>query len=299
MSKFIIIFFLFYNLIFAQNSNIEALSFYPLHIGNIWHYMYPYESDTTYSKIEVIGDTILDNGFRYKILMKKSISSDYSKLRFERVDSITANVYRYSEDSLVLNNEYLIDSLLAQAGDTCFSMRFGYDGTRTPFTLCSSIDCDTVLGTITEVKTFWDYTTFPNKYQLAKNIGLIYHHSEGLVMTWEYLSYARVNGKEFGTPITGIGNKIRTIPNKIELLQNYPNPFNSHTIINYYLIKDTNVELTLFDVRGAKIKLLTKSFKKKGVHKIFLDAKGFATGVYFYQLKSDNEILVRKMLLIQ
>jgi len=89
------------------------------------------------------------------------------------------------------------------------------------------------------------------------------------------------------------------IPDKIELQKNYPNPFNPSTQITYSLPAATEVNLTIYDILGRKVKTLTDSFQRAGSHSVTFDASGLASGIYLYRLKANNNVKTRKMMLVK
>jgi flagellar hook assembly protein FlgD len=98
------------------------------------------------------------------------------------------------------------------------------------------------------------------------------------------------------------------IPNhssSIVNLINYPNPFNPTTTINFSLPEDCNVGLSIYNVKGQKVKALTNEFLVKGLHSIEWNGKdnnnkSVSSGIYFYQLNIDNKpVSNNKMLLIE
>ncbi len=94
------------------------------------------------------------------------------------------------------------------------------------------------------------------------------------------------------------------LPTEFQLLQNYPNPFNPQTTIEYYVPKNSNVSITIFNLLGQNIMTLVNAKKPQGYHQIkwnALDKYGHPvpTGMYLYVLKTDNQQIVKKMLLIR
>lgn len=83
------------------------------------------------------------------------------------------------------------------------------------------------------------------------------------------------------------------------LEQNYPNPFNPNTKIVYQLRVTGNVTLKVYDVVGNEITTLVDAFKEAGNHEIDFNAAGFASGVYFYKLETDNQTQTKKMILLR
>ena len=88
------------------------------------------------------------------------------------------------------------------------------------------------------------------------------------------------------------------------LYSNYPNPFNPVTNIKYYLNISGNAELSIYNIKGQKIRTLIKEYQTPGNYNLIWDAKNengnqVSTGTYFYKLKIDNEIHVKRMILIK
>lgn len=90
-------------------------------------------------------------------------------------------------------------------------------------------------------------------------------------------------------------------PGEFELAQNYPNPFNPTTSIKY-TVPAGNVKLEVYNMLGQKIKTLIDKEVAAGSYDIVWDGmdytgKQVASGVYFYKLKSDAGVKIRKMVL--
>ncbi|MDZ7263478.1 MAG: S8 family serine peptidase [candidate division KSB1 bacterium] len=95
----------------------------------------------------------------------------------------------------------------------------------------------------------------------------------------------------------------RTVPGNIELLQNYPNPFNPTTTISYAIDSYTEVQLTIFNLRGQKIRTLVDEQQSPGRHQVTWDGmdeldRAVASGVYFYRLTAGNFSQTKKMILL-
>jgi len=89
------------------------------------------------------------------------------------------------------------------------------------------------------------------------------------------------------------------IPTNYALKQNFPNPFNPVTKIQYNLPEDTRVSLVVYNVNGQKIRELVNDFKPAGSYTVTFDAKGLASGVYFYKIQAGKFTDVKRMLLIK
>jgi peptidoglycan-N-acetylglucosamine deacetylase len=84
-----------------------------------------------------------------------------------------------------------------------------------------------------------------------------------------------------------------------ELFQNYPNPFNPTTTISYYVPVGQNIELKVFDILGNEVTTLVKGFKNTGLHTIDFSKNGLSSGIYFYQLKTEQYKQVKKLMLLR
>jgi len=86
--------------------------------------------------------------------------------------------------------------------------------------------------------------------------------------------------------------------------QNYPNPFNPTTTINYSLAMPCDVDLTIFNIKGQKVKTLVNAKQNTGHYQAAWDGKNssnkqVASGVYFYKLTTPEKSLNKKMLLLK
>lgn len=96
-------------------------------------------------------------------------------------------------------------------------------------------------------------------------------------------------------------NEPQYLPSDFELYQNYPNPFNPATKIKYSIPagKQHSVSLQVFDILGREITKLVNENKPGGAYEIEFDASVLPSGIYFYQLISNNFIQTKKMVLLK
>jgi parallel beta-helix repeat protein len=89
------------------------------------------------------------------------------------------------------------------------------------------------------------------------------------------------------------------------LFANYPNPFNPTTTISFSIPEDSKVRVSIYNVKGQKVKTLVNDELEKGLHKIIWDSKdnsgkSVSSGVYFYKLNvNGKDKAVRKCLLLK
>ena len=98
---------------------------------------------------------------------------------------------------------------------------------------------------------------------------------------------------------TGIESITKNIPQSFTLKQNYPNPFNPATTIEFDLKENSKVELTIYNALGQKIKTLVDREFSSGRHKINFNAHNLTSGIYFYELKTNNSKQIKKMELLK
>ena len=94
-------------------------------------------------------------------------------------------------------------------------------------------------------------------------------------------------------------NVIIGTPTSDFLSQNFPNPTNPYTTIEFGISQPQYISLVLYDVTGKEITTLKKGFVDAGYYKIEFDGTKFSSGVYFYRLKTQDYILIRKLLLLK
>jgi hypothetical protein len=102
------------------------------------------------------------------------------------------------------------------------------------------------------------------------------------------------------TPMLVKGGETQTtVPTVFALSQNYPNPFNPATVIEYQLPKQSQVELKIYNSLGQLVKTIVNQTQDAGYYRVDFNASQFASGVYFYQIKANDFVATRKMLLMK
>ena len=105
--------------------------------------------------------------------------------------------------------------------------------------------------------------------------------------------------------VLDVSYQAENIPNHFELKQNYPNPFNPYTTIEFSLISDGYVQVSIYDLNGCKVLDIIDDYIEFGTHSITIDSKGLSSGMYFYtfQVRDSDKTPVfyttKKMALIK
>lgn len=86
---------------------------------------------------------------------------------------------------------------------------------------------------------------------------------------------------------------------RFELEQNYPNPFNPTTTIVYSLPNTGHVRLSIYNLLGQRVRVLADDIQRAGRHRVMLDGRTLAAGVYFYMLEFSDRMITKKLLLVK
>ncbi len=113
--------------------------------------------------------------------------------------------------------------------------------------------------------------------------------------------------KSLNTDKIDIGAGVETrkyLPAAYRLAQNYPNPFNPETTIYYSLEKKENVNLTVYNMLGQKVRTLVDEKVNAGKYAIRWDGRDdlgrqMSSGVYFYTMKAGSFSKTMKMLMMK
>lgn len=93
-------------------------------------------------------------------------------------------------------------------------------------------------------------------------------------------------------------------PAEFVLQQNYPNPFNPETTIPFALPAPGKVQLVIYDLLGQEVRTLVSGDYSAGNHSIAWDTTDqnsvpVSSGVYFYRLEVNDQVMVKKMTLMR
>jgi len=131
-----------------------------------------------------------------------------------------------------------------------------------------------------------------------------------------YTGYLRINSNDPNDPtyvvpctlnvveVTGIDDNTASIPSAFGLDQNYPNPFNPTTDISFALPVQSDVEMSVFDMLGRKVKVLVNGNMEAGYHTVTWDGtdssgKSVSSGIYFYSIEAGDFSQNRKMIMLK
>jgi endo-1,4-beta-xylanase len=100
--------------------------------------------------------------------------------------------------------------------------------------------------------------------------------------------------------ITGVDDKnLENNPKSFMLSQNYPNPFNPTTQIDYTIPQSGNISLKVFNLLGQEVKTLFNGFRIAGSYTVKFNGTGLGSGIYFYCLRADKFVEMKKFVLLK
>ena len=134
------------------------------------------------------------------------------------------------------------------------------------------------------------------KASIGQNIsfyfaGIMANSSDGSTITFT------ATGKSVVTRVSFLREEF---PENFALAQNYPNPFNPETNIKYQIPERVHVKISVFNLRGQKIRTLINQEQPAGYHNIRWDGcdeqgKMVVSGIYLYQIRARDFVCTKKM----
>lgn len=284
--------------------------YFPLQLGNRFKYNYSWYRHWTGGGSSS-GDTIIfikitdTSTFYGKKYFFCTGFSFYSNA-WLRVDSITKSLYKYdnSNSCSLYYKETLIDSLgILQSGLENYCSGYYFH----------SKSNDTLFNAVSFVKFFSKITNGEINTKDVQETHRYYNSLFGLKNFYDSWSYGPsggtdniqligciIDGTGYGdTALTNVNLISSRIPEIFSLKHNYPNPFNSTTNIKFQILNAGNAKITVFDIMGREVATLVNEKLQPGTYEVRFDAGNLPSGIYFYQLKTENYIETKKLVLLK
>jgi hypothetical protein len=229
----------------------------------------------------------------------------------------TADNFYYDKPGKVYIYKYPTPSVdppyqIIESGDNYSNDRFGTSVFAKGDTLLVGAISDTVKNSKSGAVYFFvneggmwkkKYKIFPSDEQDARWFGIVSIITDEKIIVGAPLSFE--NGINIGkvylfTPDPlGINEEEIIGVDEFYLSQNYPNPFNPTTIIDFYIPKEGEIKIKVFDITGREIITVLEETKYRGHYKVELDLNGMPTGVYFYRVEyiyEENKKIYRSII---
>jgi hypothetical protein len=177
-------------------------------------------------------------------------------------------------------------------------------------------------GNASDIKIFKDIVSYNNvllasvafnSILISKDGGKSWNSfSEGLFPDWTFSGIV-INapyiwtlrdffGNAYKRPVSELVTDVNDRENvnyDFTLRQNYPNPFNPVTKISWQSPVSSWQILKIYDLLGNEVGTLVDEYKEAGSYEIEFDAKSLASGVYYYELKTENYTAGKKMVILK
>jgi hypothetical protein len=94
-------------------------------------------------------------------------------------------------------------------------------------------------------------------------------------------------------------NEENTLIPIIEDAVNFPNPFNPDTTISFTLNQAAKAEIKVYNTKGQFIRTLSNGHFPAGSNEIVFKADDLSSGVYFYSIQTESNLIWRTMVLVK
>ncbi|NQX96480.1 MAG: PKD domain-containing protein [Flavobacteriales bacterium] len=91
--------------------------------------------------------------------------------------------------------------------------------------------------------------------------------------------------------VTGIENEIESVSE----LKVYPNPVKNNLTLEFTLIESSSVEVILTDLLGNKVAIVAAENMNLGSNKVNYNVSDISNGIYLLNIKTDNSLQVKKI----
>ena len=282
----------------------EALAYYPLKVGNIWVYDYTWFETPVTDKQDIFFRVVTQevtkpNGKNYFEIKEKYFLLGLENTVYERVDTVKGKIYRYEE--FCPDSEQFIDDLIMEVSDSTYASRFGFCVEHAP-TVFSSEQQFSKWGIINKERVYSYVELLTANYSLVGGVGLNSFTLADDNGERVYNLRGMINdGVVYGDTsiVVGIFDENVLTPIEFTLFQNTPNPFNPSTKISWQSPVSGWQTLKVYDVLGNEVGTLVDEYKPAGSYEIEFNGNKFASGIYYYQLRTGDFVQTKKMILLR
>ena len=150
-----------------------------------------------------------------------------------------------------------------------------------------------------------DEVHYTNDWPFGSGIAMEIHDSEsdnGISSNWfsSTLTYGNGDNGSPGTFHNGsLNTKQNTIPNSFFLSSPFPNPFNPKITFKFSVPEKDLISIEIFDSNGRLVHTMIKEVFSPGEHIMSWNAFDQSSGVFFIKFKYQNQLSVKKVILIK
>ncbi len=99
---------------------------------------------------------------------------------------------------------------------------------------------------------------------------------------------------ENSAPLAGVD-----VPLEYGLVSANPNPFNAVSTVNFRLDRASNVKLTVHDLAGRQVAMLTEGHMSGGEYSMPIDGTTWTSGMYLVRLCDGSRVSLKKVTLLK
>jgi hypothetical protein len=265
-------------LLFPFLAHSQTTGYLPLEIGNAWFF-----NNSTIPAIQVVGDSLF-HGHTYRKLSCAGLYGPDGIGPFVRVDS--GKVYEFNSYT---GTDLLLYEFSKVAGDTLYSDTAGR------FQACYENKLVQFTGRTLREWVFGQgapCADCASGETIVDSIGWIDFSGANYTLR---LSKVILGGTTIITDVA-LSRESKSISFDATV---YPNPFNSSAILKYGVPRPGKIRIALFNSLGQQVKVLLDALANPGSSILTIDGSTLASGIYYCRLSFENNVLVKKVVLLK
>ncbi|MDY6787620.1 MAG: T9SS type A sorting domain-containing protein, partial [candidate division WOR-3 bacterium] len=75
--------------------------------------------------------------------------------------------------------------------------------------------------------------------------------------------------------------------------------FTGSSVLKYQLPRESDVDISIYDISGRMVNNIVSGVKKAGIYKININASNYSAGTYFIRMKSDEYDHAERMTIVR
>ena len=302
MKKLIIIFFVF--IVFTLNAEYPYSYFYAFGENNEIEIHWDY----TGNSLGLLGCNLFRsedyNSAFSQINSELIVSNDYSFTYFDDEAIIDTTIYYYKVNYVFSDSSYNQYSTIGSMKEISFSI-YSEDTVQITCKPRQAGSYEFRLyrdGCVMYIDSFEDSLAIYQQPEIQANYEYRYEFIKIPEFTFSFFCLTESFLYSLLNPV-GIQEEIDSAC-IVYLYQNHPNPFNPTTTINYQLPVNSKVKLSIYNIKGQKVKTLISDQLLAGQHSVVWNGtddngKSISSGIYFYKMNTGEYTSIKKMILLK
>jgi hypothetical protein len=101
------------------------------------------------------------------------------------------------------------------------------------------------------------------------------------------------------TTVVSVEEESENVPLEFVVSEPYPNPFNPATTVEVTLPEPSHLEMILYNALGQRAAVVADGYYETGLHRIEVDGRHLASGVYYYRVTAGQHRVTGRMMLLK